>query len=235
MSCVTSSDWRARLCRKSWRSRPTAPPDGSCDIKPVVEISQRTGLAIECCTFIGSSPLRQVRGRVDGRPVAASDRRGHHLCRRRRARRHVRHRGHDACRSGGVCASFTRPPFAPGPPECVSLTRSATQRRKGRQPSCVSSPAWSRHAAARSGSTGTAIAIAISPSSTRSRRSRPAQTRLHGSAIGIGERVGNTPMDTLLVNLVLCGYIVRDLSALVDYCETVSAATGVPIRQTIRS
>jgi hypothetical protein len=42
-------------------------------------------------------------------------------------------------------------------------------------------------------------------------------------------------MDTLLVNLVLCGYIVRDLSALVDYCETVSAATGVPIRQTIRS
>src|SRR5574339_492171 len=29
------------------------------DIKPVAEISQRTGLAIECCTFIGSSPLRQ--------------------------------------------------------------------------------------------------------------------------------------------------------------------------------
>jgi 2-isopropylmalate synthase len=29
------------------------------DIKPVVEIAQRTGLAIECCTFIGSSPLRQ--------------------------------------------------------------------------------------------------------------------------------------------------------------------------------
>src|SRR5438552_8888718 len=29
------------------------------DIKPVVEISQRVGLAIECCTFIGSSPIRQ--------------------------------------------------------------------------------------------------------------------------------------------------------------------------------
>src|SRR5262245_66295861 len=27
------------------------------DIRPVVEIAQRTGLAIECCTFIGSSPL----------------------------------------------------------------------------------------------------------------------------------------------------------------------------------
>ena len=54
-------------------------------------------------------------------------------------------------------------------------------------------------------------------------------TRLHGAAIGIGERVGNTPMDLLLVNLVLMGFIDRDLSALVDYCEAVSAATGVPI------
>ena len=29
------------------------------DIRPVAEISQRTGMPIECCTFIGSSPLRQ--------------------------------------------------------------------------------------------------------------------------------------------------------------------------------
>jgi 2-isopropylmalate synthase len=54
-------------------------------------------------------------------------------------------------------------------------------------------------------------------------------SRLHGAAIGIGERVGNTPMDTLLVNLVLMGYIERDLAALVEYCEAVSEATGVPI------
>ncbi len=54
-------------------------------------------------------------------------------------------------------------------------------------------------------------------------------TRLHGAGIGIGERVGNTPMDMLLVNLVLMGYIERDLSALVEYCGAVSQATGVPI------
>jgi len=54
-------------------------------------------------------------------------------------------------------------------------------------------------------------------------------TRLHGAAIGIGERVGNTPMDTLLVNLVLMGYIERDLSALGEYCRVVSEATDVPI------
>ena len=54
-------------------------------------------------------------------------------------------------------------------------------------------------------------------------------TRLHGAAIGIGERVGNTPMDLLLLNLVLMGYLERDLSALCEYCEAVSGATGVPI------
>jgi 2-isopropylmalate synthase len=54
-------------------------------------------------------------------------------------------------------------------------------------------------------------------------------TRLHATALGIGERVGNTPMDALLVNLVLMGYVERDLSALVEYCELVSEATGVPI------
>ena len=45
-------------------------------------------------------------------------------------------------------------------------------------------------------------------------------TRLHGTALGIGERVGNTPMDLLLMNLVLMGVIDRDLSALCEYCET---------------
>ena len=29
------------------------------DITPIAQISQRTGIPIECCTFIGSSPLRQ--------------------------------------------------------------------------------------------------------------------------------------------------------------------------------
>ena len=64
---------------------------------------------------------------------------------------------------------------------------------------------------------------------TRWPRSRPARRGCTAPAIGIGERVGNTPMDMLLVNLVLMGYIERDLSPLVEYCETVSAATGVPI------
>jgi 2-isopropylmalate synthase len=54
-------------------------------------------------------------------------------------------------------------------------------------------------------------------------------TRLHGAALGIGERVGNTPMDLLLVNLVLLGQRHDDLSRLAEYCELVAETTGVPM------
>lgn len=53
--------------------------------------------------------------------------------------------------------------------------------------------------------------------------------RVHGCALGIGERVGNTPMDILLVNLKLLGWIDRDLKGLPAYCQTASEATGIPI------
>jgi len=53
--------------------------------------------------------------------------------------------------------------------------------------------------------------------------------RIHGTAMGIGERVGNTAIDQLLVNLKLLGAIDWDLTRLVEYVETVAAATKVPI------
>jgi 2-isopropylmalate synthase len=55
---------------------------------------------------------------------------------------------------------------------------------------------------------------------------------VHGTALGIGERVGNTQMDQMLVNLKLMGispWAEQDLTRLKDYCHTVSQATGVPI------
>jgi len=58
---------------------------------------------------------------------------------------------------------------------------------------------------------------------------RAGASRVHGCAIGIGERVGNTPMDQLLVNLRLLGWIDNDLSALPAYCARTSEGTGVPI------
>ena len=55
---------------------------------------------------------------------------------------------------------------------------------------------------------------------------------VHACAIGIGERVGNTQMDLMLVNLKLMGvepWGTQDLTRLKDYCQAISHATGVPI------
>jgi len=55
---------------------------------------------------------------------------------------------------------------------------------------------------------------------------------VHATACGIGERVGNTQMDQMLVNLKLMAiepWASQDLTKLKEYCEAVSKATGVPI------
>ncbi len=54
-------------------------------------------------------------------------------------------------------------------------------------------------------------------------------SRVHGTALGIGERSGNTPLDQLLVNCRLLGWIDNDLSKLREYCELASEAIGLPI------
>jgi 2-isopropylmalate synthase len=54
-------------------------------------------------------------------------------------------------------------------------------------------------------------------------------TRVHGTALGVGERVGNTPMEQLLVNLKLLGWRDDDLTSLPEYVKTVSDAVDVPI------
>lgn len=55
---------------------------------------------------------------------------------------------------------------------------------------------------------------------------------VHGTALGIGERVGNTQLDQVLVNLKLMEvqpWAEQDLTRLKEYCQRVSNATGVPI------
>lgn len=53
--------------------------------------------------------------------------------------------------------------------------------------------------------------------------------RVHGCGLGIGERAGNTPLDLLLVNLKLMGWIDNDLSRLGEYCARVAEAVDVQI------
>ncbi len=54
-------------------------------------------------------------------------------------------------------------------------------------------------------------------------------TRIHGTALGIGERVGNVEMDVLLVNLKLLGLHEADLTRLPEYCSTAAEACQVPL------
>lgn len=54
--------------------------------------------------------------------------------------------------------------------------------------------------------------------------------RIHGTALGIGERVGNAALDQIMLNLKLLGELPdHDLTKLVLWCKTASQATRVPI------
>src|SRR5712691_9161510 len=63
--------------------------------------------------------------------------------------------------------------------------------------------------------------------------------RVHGCALGIGERVGNSSMDQLLVNLQLWGLIDRDLKPLVEYpalgSDAFRTGTGVHAAAVIKA
>jgi len=53
--------------------------------------------------------------------------------------------------------------------------------------------------------------------------------RVHGTALGVGERVGNAMIDQIFVNLKLLGWIDNDLSSLREFCEKASEYCDVPI------
>ncbi|MDP3774769.1 MAG: hypothetical protein Q8Q85_10945, partial [Gemmatimonadales bacterium] len=53
--------------------------------------------------------------------------------------------------------------------------------------------------------------------------------RVHATALGVGERVGNAEMDLLIVNLHLLGAYHGDLTKLPEYCRLASESVGRPI------
>jgi len=198
------------------------------DIKPVVEISQRTGLAIECCAFIGSSPLRQY---AEGWTIDQLLR--------------LTEEAITFAVGEGLAVMYVTEDTTRADPETLRRLYSAAIRA-GAARVCVSDTVGHATPDGAAAVVGFIVGVVeecgggvgIDWHGHRDRdfavvnsisALEAGATRLHGSAIGIGERVGNTPMDTLLVNLVLMGYVDRDLSVLVDYCEAVSRATGVPI------
>jgi isopropylmalate/homocitrate/citramalate synthase len=198
------------------------------DIKPIVEVAQRTGLQIECCAFIGSSPLRQYAEgwgldqllKLTEEAISFAVKEGLPVMyvtedTTRADPDTLRQLYSTAIRAGAkrVCIADTVGHATPA--GAAAVVRFIVQVVE----ECGGGVGIDWH-----GHRDRDFAVINSLAALDA-----GATRLHGAAIGIGERVGNTPMDTLLVNLVLMGYIERDLSALVEYCEYVSEVTGVPI------
>ena len=198
------------------------------DITPIVDVSQRTGIAIEVCTFIGSSPIRQyaenwtlelmLRHTEEAVTFAVSHGlpvmyvtedtvRAHPATLRRLFLAAIR------CGARRLCLCDTVGHATPaGAANLVRFARGVV-RESGAEVELD----WHGHC-----DRGLAVINTLAAL-------RAGASRVHGCAIGIGERVGNTPMDQLLVNLKLLGWIENDLTVLPDYCEAVSAGTGVPI------
>jgi 2-isopropylmalate synthase len=198
------------------------------DIRPIVDITQRTGVPIECGAFIGSSPIRQYAEgweldrllRLTEQAIAFGVREGLAMMyvtedTTRAAPETLRQLYATAIRAGAarVCISDTVGHATPFGAAAVTRFIASVVEECGGGIGID----WHGH---RDRDFAVMNSIAAIDAGA---------TRVHGAGIGIGERVGNTPMDTLLVNLVLMGYVERDLSALVEYCECISQVTGVPI------
>jgi 2-isopropylmalate synthase len=198
------------------------------DITPIVEISQRTGLRLEVGTFIGSSPIRQytegwtidwlLKNTEEAIRFAVSE--GLDVMYvtedTTRADPATLRRLYQCAISAGakrICLADTVGHATPWGASAV--VRFAMQVIKDNRASVEID--WHGHR-------DRDLAIINSIAAIEA-----GATRVHAAALGIGERVGNTPMDLLLVNLVVMGFIDRDLAPLMAYCETVSAACGVPI------
>jgi 2-isopropylmalate synthase len=198
------------------------------DIRPIAEISQRAGLPIEACTFIGSSPLRQY---AEGWTLDQLLR--------------LTEEAITFAVGEGLPVMYVTEDTTRADPDTLRALYS-TAIRAGARRVCISdtvghatphgAAAVVRFIAGVVEECGGGVGIDWHGHRDRDlavintlAALEAGATRLHGTAIGIGERVGNTPMDQLLMNLVLMGYIERDLSALCEYCEVVSATTGVPI------
>jgi isopropylmalate/homocitrate/citramalate synthase len=198
------------------------------DIRPVAEISQKAGIPIEVCTFIGSSPIRQY---AEDWPIETM-------------LKHTEQAVTFAVKEGLAVMYVTEDTTRAHPDTLKQLF--ATAIRCGARRICVCDTCghatpegaanlvrWTRQYLDTIDPTvkidwhghsdrGLGVINSIAAAGAGA-------DRLHACAIGIGERVGNTPMDQLLVNLQLKGWIDHDLSALPEYCSVVSEACEVPI------
>ncbi len=200
------------------------------DIQPMAEITQKTGVPIEACLFIGSSPIRQYAEEWDIEHIL----------------RHTREAIEFAVGEGLEVMYVTEDTVRSSPEHLRLLLAAAIDSGAKRVCLCDTAGAaipegvmnlvgWVKSLL---DELGVADRVGIDWHGHRDRglglantlaALQSGATRVHGTALGVGERVGNTPMEELLVNLRLLGIRNDDLTKLPEYIELVSKSTGVPV------
>jgi len=199
------------------------------DIRPIAEISQRVGIAIEAATFLGSSPIRRL---VEDWTVDHLERTtekavkfavDHNLPSMyvtedtiRTDRDTIKRLYTTAIRTGASAIVLCDTVGHATPQGAYNLIKFAADEIV--QPSGQNIRIdWHGH-----NDRGLAVANSLAAVAAGAHQ-------IHGAANSLGERVGNTPMELMLVNLRLMGLIDRDLSCLKEYCEKVAVATRTTI------
>ena len=198
------------------------------DIEPVVEMTQRAGIPIEVCAFIGSSAIRQY----------AEDWTLEHMLKHTRdsltfARDHdlpIMYVTEDTTRAhpDTLRALYTEAIELGARRLCVcdtcghatpdgtrAVVKFVADLAKEHDPTIGID--WHGHRDRDLGVINDLAAI------------EAGATRVHGTALGVGERAGNAPMDLLLVNLKLLGWIDNDLTSLPAYVARAAKAIGTTI------
>ena len=201
------------------------------DITPIADIVQRTGVPIECGAFIGSSPIRQYAEgwtidylqKCTEEAIAFAVKEGLEVMyvtedTTRADPSSLRTLFTTAIRSGAkrLCVADTVGHSTPNGAKAVVRFVQSVIDELGAGAKDVGID-WHGH---RDRGFGVASSLAALEAGA---------TRLHGAALGIGERCGNTPIDLLYVNLVMMGYRDNDLSGLPAYCEAVARFLDVRI------
>ena len=196
------------------------------DVRPIVEISQEVGIAIEAATFIGSSPIRQyAEDWTLEKMLAASEEAVTFAVKHglpvmfvtedtTRARPETLKALYgNAIRWGArrLCLADTVGHATPtGTQALVRFVKEEIVKPSGEDVKVD----WHGHRDRGMGVVNCLAAIMAGAD------------RVHATALGIGERVGNAEMDLLIVNLHLLGAYRGDLTKLPEYCRLASQSVG---------
>ncbi len=196
------------------------------DITPMIEISQRAGIPVEVYAFIGSSPIRQFAEDWDAESIAKKSA-----------------EAIDVAVKAGLPVAYVTEDTTRSRPEVLS-TLFKTAIDHGATRLCLSdtvghaTPDGVRNLIhfAKSIIVGTGVKnIGIDWHGHNDRGLALENAlwalefgadRVHGTALGIGERVGNAQMELILLNMKLLGLIDHDLTKLMEYCKAVADAVG---------